>query len=479
MTNEAKGDHPEGARESARVDEDATGAPASQAAASQAGTPQAGTSPAGSAAAETAAAAQASAATRVAPGPVRPAPAPAPRKGSGFGTVLWTLIVVGVLAAAAWATQPHWRPLVAQYIPALAPADGGAAGAAGQLDALVADQQLLRDQIQRLEGELNSLKGQATDAQARLAAVTARLDAAPTAQSPTPAGTVAAAGASTPQPLLERADAMEQRVESVARRIDALEQRTGGIDRRVQGAEQRGDTLAQRLETQDQEVSRVLTALGSAETVAPRVEALEKDSLQAKRLADSLRELRETAVASRDEAASIHLAVLAANQLATAVSRSGPFAAELKAAQVVVPEAARPALDALAPYAATGVMSAEMLRARFPAAARAIAATKATIGGDSWTERTLNRLTQLVSVRRTGPEAIAQGGNDGVLAEAERALANGDLAAAVAALEQLDGPAAIAAAAAWLEAAKARLAVDKALVTLQAHILPQPTASGS
>lgn len=272
---------------------------------------------------------------------------------------------------------------------------------------------------------------------------------------------------------------MEQRVESVARRIDALEQRTGGIDRRVQGAEQRGDALAQRLEAQDQELSQVLKVVGSTESVAPRVEALEKDSLQAKRLADSLRELRETAVATRDEAASIHLAVLAANQLAVAVNRSGPFTAELQALRAVAPESVRPTLEALGPYAATGVLTAETLKARFPAVARAVAGTKAALTGETWTERTLNRLTQLVSIRKTGPDAIAAGGIDGRLAEAEQVLAKGDLAAAVTALEGLDTAAAAAAAAPWLEAAKARLAVDQALVTLQASVLPQPAASRS
>ena len=468
MSTVAKGDSPEGAPESTRVDEVAITAAASQAGAAQAETTQADT--AGVAATSSAAAMPASS-------PARPrTAAPAPRKGGGFGTVLRTLIVIAVVAAAAWFTQPQWRPLLAQYFPNLIPPEAAPAASLADLSKLDRD---LRARIESLEAALSKLKTEAAEAEKRLAAAMTQHAEMVAAAAPAPAGGEAAAAAS-PLPLFqERADAMEQRVDSVARRIDALEQRTGGIDRRTQATEQRGDALAQRLETQDQEMNRVLGALGNAEGVAPRVEALEKDSLQAKRLADSLRELRETAVVTRDEATSVHLAVLATNQLTIAVNRSGPFAAELKALQAVAPESARPALDTLAPYAATGVLTEETLKARFPAVARAVAATKVTLSGDTWTERTLNRLTQLVSVRKTGPDAIAAGGTDGRLAEAEQVLAKGDLAAAVKALEGLDTPAAAEAAAPWIEAAKARLAVDEALVAVQASLVAQPAGSGS
>ncbi|MDS4012050.1 MAG: hypothetical protein RKK15_11705 [Defluviicoccus sp.] len=472
MSTVAKGDSPEGAPESTRVDEVAITAAASQAGAAQAETTQADT--AGTAAS---AAATSSAAAMPASSPARPrAAAPAPRKGGGFGTVLRTLIVIAVVAAAAWFTQPQWRPLLAQYFPNLIPPEAAPVASLADLSKLDRD---LRARIESLEAALSKLKNEAAEAEKRLAAAMTQHAEMVAAAAPAPAGGEAAAAAS-PLPLFqERADAMEQRVDSVARRIDALEQRTGGIDRRTQATEQRGDALAQRLETQDQEMSRVLGALGNAEGVAPRVEALEKDSLQAKRLADSLRELRETAVVTRDEATSVHLAVLATNQLTIAVNRSGPFAAELKALQAVAPESTRPALETLAPYAATGVMTVETLRARFPAVARAVAATKATLSGDSWTERTLNRLTQLVSIRKTGPDAIAAGGTDGRLAEAEQVLAKGDLAAAIKALEGLDTPAAAEAAAPWVEAAKARLAVDEALVAVQASLVAQPAGSRS
>lgn len=468
MSTVAKGDSPEGAPESTRVDEAAITAAASQAGAAQAETTRADT--AGVAATSTAAAMPASS-------PARPrTAAPAPRKGGGFGTVLRTLIVIAVVAAAAWFTQPQWRPLLAQYFPNLIPPEAAPAASLADLSKLDRD---LRARIESLEAALSKLKNEAAEAEKRLAAAMTQHAEMVAAAAPAPAGGEVAAAAS-PLPLFqERADAMEQRVDSVARRIDALEQRTGGIDRRTQATEQRGDALAQRLETQDQEMSRVLGALGNAEGVAPRVEALEKDSLQAKRLADSLRELRETAVVTRDEATSVHLAVLATNQLTIAVNRSGPFAAELKALQAVAPESTRPALETLAPYSATGVLTVETLRARFPAVARAVAATKATLSGDSWTERTLNRLTQLVSIRKTGPDAIAAGGTDGRLAEAEQVLAKGDLAAAIKALEGLDTPAAAEAAAPWVEAAKARLAVDEALVAVQASLVAQPAGSRS
>jgi hypothetical protein len=97
---------------------------------------------------------------------------------------------------------------------------------------------------------------------------------------------------------------------------------------------------------------------------------------------------------------------------------------------------------------------------------------------DTWTDRVVNRLASLVTVRRVGSPAIAAGGIDGIVAQAEAALEGGDLQAAVTALERLDGAPAVAAAD-WLQHARARLTADRALSTLQQRALARlATARG-
>jgi hypothetical protein len=71
----------------------------------------------------------------------------------------------------------------------------------------------------------------------------------------------------------------------------------------------------------------------------------------------------------------------------------------------------------------------------------------------------------LVTVRSVGADAEGSDA-DARVARAEARLADGDLAGAVAEIEGLEGPAAEAAAG-WLERARARLAAEQALASLQ------------
>jgi hypothetical protein len=161
--------------------------------------------------------------------------------------------------------------------------------------------------------------------------------------------------------------------------------------------------------------------------------------------------------------------LLALGRVREALAAQRPFADELVTLQRLghgrseVSEA-MPALAAAAPK---GVPAVAVLARRFtqevaPAAMRAAALPES----DSWSDRLLGKLGALVSVRRVGDNAITSGDPvEAALARAEAALADNDLAAAVAAVESLPERA-LPPAQAWLGEARARLAAMQAVTRL-------------
>ena len=178
--------------------------------------------------------------------------------------------------------------------------------------------------------------------------------------------------------------------------------------------------------------------------------------------------------ATLQSAADGHLVglVLATGDLTAALGSARPFAPVLDTVRGVAGEDAEieSALARLAPFAATGVPTLDGLRARFPAAANAIVRAAPAAEDSDWIDETVTRLSQLVTIRRTGG-AIDPASRDGRLVEAESALVDGDLARAVAIVEALmpeaDGG---GRADAWLRDARARAEVDDALASLVAVV---------
>lgn len=134
------------------------------------------------------------------------------------------------------------------------------------------------------------------------------------------------------------------------------------------------------------------------------------------------------------------------------------------------------AFAAVQPFAEQPVPSATALAARFDALAeqqRAKPAVDATPAAEkAWWQRAVDKLSGLVSIRRTGsPDAATL---EGRLDLAASALAQGDLKAAVA---ELDGLTLIAPLNDWREQAQARLKLDAALdsygAALRAHLTVQ------
>ncbi|HLY44495.1 MAG TPA: hypothetical protein VKQ73_02865 [Stellaceae bacterium] len=163
--------------------------------------------------------------------------------------------------------------------------------------------------------------------------------------------------------------------------------------------------------------------------------------------------------------------VVALLQIRDAVAAGRPFATEYRALMALAPgrpdiaEAAAP----LAESAASGVASHAVLAAQLREVAVSVAAPPAPPAAAGWTDAALARLRGLVTVRRIDG-AGNPAGPDAAIKNAERALAGGDLGAAVAALDRLTDAAAQAAAP-WLRMAKARLAVEAALHRIEALLL--------
>ncbi len=160
--------------------------------------------------------------------------------------------------------------------------------------------------------------------------------------------------------------------------------------------------------------------------------------------------------------------VLATGELGSALGSSAGFASPLETLREIAgddPEIAA-TLARLEPFAASGVVTLDGLRARYPVAANAIVRAAPAADDAGWIDETVTRLSQLVTIRRTGgavdPESI-----DGRLVEAEAALAAGDLARAIALVEPLaSGAAEASSAQAWLGDARARREADAALAEL-------------
>jgi hypothetical protein len=134
-----------------------------------------------------------------------------------------------------------------------------------------------------------------------------------------------------------------------------------------------------------------------------------------------------------------------------------------------------PALSALRPYAAEGVPTIGQLRADLAA----LAETRPTpeVAGYEWLGETVENIRGLVTVRDKDSETDIATGR---LAEADEALRDGDVEAAIARVEEVAAlPDGVdqAAAESWLEDARARAAAVAAQAQLDAHIRDILTAT--
>ncbi|WP_353858517.1 mitofilin family membrane protein [Azospirillum formosense] len=336
------------------------------------------------------------------------------KSGAGFATAV---SLIALLVGAAALSQPWWGPRVPGWPTAGGPAAPSAAAPAPQPDPA------LRNQVQQLSERL------------------AKLEQRPAA----PAEGNAAAGID--QQTLDNA------VGQLAARIQQLEQRPqAAADAAPAEPDPRVAQLTEQLGQIRQRVDAVGNEAQAAGQIRQEVDALKQE----------LAAVNQAVETRRDAAAAAQALVLAAGQLRSALAAGQPFQQELQAVRAVASGDAQVTqpLEAVAGYAAKGVPTQPQLTDRFSAMASDIVRADNQGEGNDWVEQVTGKIATLVTVRRSGGDAVGDGAS-AVVARAEAALQAGNLGGAVKELGALKGPAAQVAAP-WIADAKARLAANEA-----------------
>lgn len=160
-------------------------------------------------------------------------------------------------------------------------------------------------------------------------------------------------------------------------------------------------------------------------------------------------------------------AALAAASLAEAAQSSSPFEAELAALERLLPLSAE--VRNLRPYAETGAPSRAALAAEFDnAAIKASVAARDPGERAGFFARMRHALSAIVTIRQVG--STTGSGPDAVLARADAAVEEGDIAGALKILRELP-PKGAEAMSAWAAKAQQRVAVDRQVASIRAQAL--------
>ena len=255
-------------------------------------------------------------------------------------------------------------------------------------------------------------------------------------------------------------DAINSALGALGRRVDQLESAAkpdlGPIRAGMQQVEQRLAAIetqsASRIASEtaaSKDMQQELSRLGKVEgDLADRVAALE----------------REAQSQEKPELRADGMMALLLGQMREAIEQARPFPAEF-GAFIKLARGSDLAAGAqpLAEPARNGVASRAVLVKGLAELAGRMAASDPAVKSD-WREQTLARLRGLVTIRRIDDSSHT--GSNGAVGAAQAALARGDLAGAVAALEPLTGADAEAARP-WLLMARERLTAETALDHVQ------------
>lgn len=285
-----------------------------------------------------------------------------------------------------------------------------------------------------------------------------RLRALSTTVAERPAAAPAPAPAATPDPaiaeLRRKVDALENRPVASAPEIapatpaPSAEQEKEFATLRLEIA-----TLRNALQTLDQTVS------GQRDQAKVLAEAVDK----ARSEVGARGAGEQKALAAANASAVIGVAA----RLNAALDSGLPFAADLKLLTPLAQGDAKlgEVATALQPYAQNGVSSRAALVAAFPAMAKTALADD--VADDSFGERLMGKIRNLVSLRRVG--ADVQGDSvEAKLARAEAAVEAGDLGKAVELVKSMP-PQTARATAGWLSRAEDHLAAKRAIDQLAAQ----------
>jgi hypothetical protein len=228
--------------------------------------------------------------------------------------------------------------------------------------------------------------------------------------------------------------------------------RLGEIDTRLQAAESELEQVQRRTASDSQ-------------TAAAALSAAQSEIAQLRQQLAALGENRSSTAQNVSDAVGL---ALAAGRLQRAMDKGAPYqdvlinlrAASTSDATIGV------ILDRLAGRAGAGIPTREALTRSFSGVARAVVSAAEVDAAAGWTDRTLQRIRSVASVRRIGPD-VPGDAPDARIARAEGKLLGGDFAGAVAELDDLSGAAA-SAAASWRDGARARLDADIAVGEIEA-----------
>ncbi|MEX2450276.1 MAG: mitofilin family membrane protein [Rhodospirillales bacterium] len=343
---------------------------------------------------------------------------------TGLAAFAWCILGFAVLIGAGYATAPFWFDRVKPYLPAALkdpfedPRIVAVAERAKAVEGLSKAQETDAQAIKKLEEERSRFSGQLNE-------------------------------------LLQRLEAQDKALKSMQKMIQATTPPSQAAD---------ADKSITRL---SEKLSHVEENADALEQMLKRIEKLERDEREIAKITERLGSLEKTGPQAMDAVTGASATVLAVNQLRETLRRSGPFDKELSMVKQIAGDNPdmKKAIGALEPLAEKGVATREILRARFAKTARAVVKAVRLRSEQGWTDRIINSVKGLVTIRRLDDD-----GSGGVMPEtlvmrAEESLAMGNLPAAVQSVEKLTGAPAEAAAD-WLEAAQNRLAAERALATL-------------
>lgn len=387
-----------------------------------------------------------------------PAPPSAPvvpprvqaRRGIGVvGAFLTGIVSSCLVLAAALATLPYWPAEIRTLwrgeaaVPAPAPAldlqavrQDAAAAATATVTAARAEMTLRLDDLEK-----------------RLRALSATAAERPGA---------ASAPSSTPDPAIAE----------LRRKVEALESRPASVP--PADAAPPAPSVAAPNPDQEREISSLKLEIATLRNALQSLDqAVSGQRDQAKVLADAVDKARSEASA---RGAGEQKALAAANasavigiaaRLNAALDSDLPFAADLKLLAPLAQSDAKlgEIVAALQPYAQSGVSSRTALAAAFPAMAKAALADD--VADDSFGERLMGKIRNLVSLRRVGAD-VQGDSTEAKLARAEAAVEAGDLGKAVELVKSMP-PQTARATAGWLSRAEDYLAAKRAIDQLAAQ----------
>ncbi len=370
------------------------------------------------------------------------------RRGSSI--VAWSALLIGLIALVAIVARPVWapfvqpfvEPVVEAYLPKIEQTEPPAAAVSAVGEAEIAE---LAARVGGMETKIDNL--------VRLQEDIARLDTRIKGLADRPASDGGAAAVDI-APLTDKLAALDGRLaEAEAKLGDTVS--NADFSRRM-------GELGQSLKTLSDSVE---TVRGLAANAGSALDAIESDvtAVNAR-----LNDIANRPVQSGARAAAV---VLAVGQLEAAVIAGAPYRGALDHLARLVGDDAGFAgpMAALSARATRGLPTRTELTRRFDRLAPEATRTAKLEAADGWLDKTMARVSGLVTVRRVDGEPT---GPAAPVTKAEQALGEDDLAAAVDALKGLDGPVA-----AWVEDANALLAAEQALATLRGLAIDRLSAA--